>query len=86
MDAASYMSGRNQLLGAVMESFERLAAAYDLVLVEGAGSPAEINLRQRDIARITSYNVCYTKLLRRMDLVSFSPYTEYYVASPITQG
>ncbi|MEZ5986065.1 MAG: cobyric acid synthase [Hyphomonas sp.] len=52
MDAASYMGGRDQLLGAVMESFGRLTAAYDLVLVEGAGSPAEINLRQRDIANM----------------------------------
>ena len=52
MDAASYMAGRDQLLGAVMESFERLTATYDLVLVEGAGSPAEINLRQRDIANM----------------------------------
>ena len=34
----------------VLESFRRLTADYDLVLVEGAGSPAEINLRKGDIA------------------------------------
>ena len=52
MDAADYMSRRNQLMGAVMESFERLSAQHDLIIVEGAGSPAEINLRNRDIANM----------------------------------
>ena len=36
----------------VLESFRRLTADYDLVLVEGAGSPAEINLRKDDIANM----------------------------------
>ncbi len=40
------------LLPAVLEAFERLAGAADLVLVEGAGSPAEINLRAGDIANM----------------------------------
>lgn len=52
MEAADYMAQRDQLMGAVMESFERLSARHDLVLVEGAGSPAEINLRARDIANM----------------------------------
>ena len=52
MDAASYMAHRHRFLDAVLESFDRLAAAHDLVLIEGAGSPAEINLRDRDIANM----------------------------------
>ncbi|MEM6761216.1 MAG: cobyric acid synthase, partial [Pseudomonadota bacterium] len=36
----------------VLESFERLKAGHDLVLVEGAGSPAEVNLRAGDIANM----------------------------------
>jgi adenosylcobyric acid synthase len=39
-------------MGAVLDSFQRLSAAHDLVLVEGAGSPAEVNLRARDIANM----------------------------------
>lgn len=52
MDAAHYMAHRGDLLERVMESFNRLTAAHDLVIVEGAGSPSEINLRARDIANM----------------------------------
>ena len=52
MQAADYMAQRDRLSDAVFESFHRLASAHDLVLIEGAGSPAEINLRARDIANM----------------------------------
>jgi adenosylcobyric acid synthase len=52
VDAARYMADRGALLAPVMASFERLAGAHDLVLVEGAGSPAETNLRAGDIANM----------------------------------
>ncbi|MAN46671.1 MAG: cobyric acid synthase [Alphaproteobacteria bacterium] len=52
MDAAKYMAHRSELMTPVMQSFERLAAKHDLILIEGAGSPAEINLRDRDIANM----------------------------------
>jgi len=50
--AREYGQLKSQLLPVVMESFRRLETAYDLVLVEGAGSPAEINLRAGDIANM----------------------------------
>ncbi len=50
--AAEYMSRRDMLMGAVETSFTRLTNTYDLVIVEGAGSPAEVNLRARDIANM----------------------------------
>ena len=52
MQAADYMATRDTLLDAVMESFTRLKQQYDMVIVEGAGSPAEVNLRARDIANM----------------------------------
>ena len=52
LSAAEYMARRDRLMVPVMESFERLAGAFDLVLVEGAGSAAETNLRARDIANM----------------------------------
>ena len=50
--AREYAAMKPSLMGAVLESFERLKARADLVLVEGAGSPAEVNLRKADIANM----------------------------------
>ena len=52
MEAAHYMAQRGGLLAPVLESFEKLIGAFDLVIVEGAGSAAETNLRERDIANM----------------------------------
>jgi len=51
-EARQYQSLKPELLPFVLESFDRLAAAADLVLIEGAGSPAEVNLRAGDIANM----------------------------------
>ena len=50
--AAGYQSRKAELLNICLESFHRLEAECDLVLVEGAGSPAETNLRRGDIANM----------------------------------
>ncbi len=50
--ARDYQGLKAHLLDAVMASWERLKARAELVIVEGAGSPAEINLRDRDIANM----------------------------------
>lgn len=50
--ASGDFSRRGDFLPRVLESFERLSADADLVIVEGAGSPAETNLRARDIANL----------------------------------
>ncbi len=47
-----YQRLKPQLLGAVLDSFETVKTGADLVIVEGAGSPAEINLRAGDIANM----------------------------------
>ncbi|WP_083097895.1 cobyric acid synthase [Pseudophaeobacter leonis] len=50
--AGSFMRDKTGLLEAALDSYHRLAAQVDLVLIEGAGSPAETNLRQGDIANM----------------------------------
>lgn len=50
--AREYSRLKPTLMTAVLESFGRLKAAHDLVIVEGAGSPAEVNLRAGDIANM----------------------------------
>ncbi|MGL4279991.1 MAG: cobyric acid synthase [Albidovulum sp.] len=50
--ARDYAALKPQLMTSVLESFGRLKASHDLVIVEGAGSPAEVNLRSGDIANM----------------------------------
>ena len=48
LDAGEYATGRTHLAEAAFAAYTELASSHDLVVVEGAGSPAEINLRHRD--------------------------------------
>ena len=50
--AAEYMAGRAALLPEILAAYCRLAAEADIVVVEGAGSAAEVNLRAGDIANM----------------------------------
>lgn len=52
LKARDYAKAKPQLLSKTLESFHRLCETADLVVIEGAGSPAEINLRQGDIANM----------------------------------
>ncbi len=52
LKARDYAKAKPELLSKTVESFQRLAADADLVIIEGAGSPAEINLRAGDIANM----------------------------------
>ena len=52
LDARAYHDAKRLAMTAVMASWRRLSAEFDCVIVEGAGSPAEVNLRDRDIANM----------------------------------
>jgi len=52
LGSANFIEGRRPLLPEVLASWERLSARCDVVVIEGAGSPAEINLRDGDIANM----------------------------------
>ncbi|KTF11292.1 MULTISPECIES: cobyric acid synthase [Pseudoalteromonas] len=52
MEAGKYHDYKKVAMDAVLTSHNRLAKRFDLLLVEGAGSPAEINLRENDIANM----------------------------------
>ncbi len=52
LDAGDYRRRKDAWLAAVLQSWHRLRAQADLVIVEGAGSPAETNLRAGDIANM----------------------------------
>ena len=52
LSAKKYHQFKKQAMQAVLESHNRLTKQYELIVVEGAGSPAEINLREGDIANM----------------------------------
>lgn len=52
MEALEYHAYKQTARAAVLESHQRLCAQYPVIVVEGAGSPAEINLREGDIANM----------------------------------
>ena len=52
MKAADYFQYKRQLVPRVMEAYRSLAAENDIIVLEGAGSPAEINLKQEDIVNM----------------------------------
>ncbi len=52
MNAASYHDYKLYAMDAVQDSYGRLSEKFECIVVEGAGSPAEINLRDRDIANM----------------------------------
>ncbi|HVL75623.1 MAG TPA: cobyric acid synthase [Noviherbaspirillum sp.] len=52
MNARDYHAYKTTAMQAVLASYRRLRERFDVIIVEGAGSPAEINLRDRDIANM----------------------------------
>ncbi|MES2770450.1 MAG: cobyric acid synthase [Pseudomonadota bacterium] len=52
LNAQEYHAYKTVAMTAVLESYARLSQQYACIIVEGAGSPAEINLRDRDIANM----------------------------------
>ncbi len=52
LEATSYHDYKPTAMLAVLDSYQRLARQFDCIIVEGAGSPAEINLRANDIANM----------------------------------
>ncbi len=52
MDARDYFAYKKRLIPEVVKAYESLAAEYELIVLEGAGSPAEINLKQEDLVNM----------------------------------
>ena len=52
MSAREYFAYKRNLIPEVKKAYEKLASEYDIVVIEGAGSPAEINLKQEDLVNM----------------------------------
>lgn len=52
MSARDYFAYKKQLVPEIMKAYNKLSEAYDIIVLEGAGSPAEINLKEDDIVNM----------------------------------
>lgn len=67
-EARTYFEQRAELAGRVRESYERLAGQYDVMIIEGAGSAAEMNLRDRDLANWSAVELADARVVLVADI------------------
>lgn len=63
MPAVKYHSYKKKALNKVMDSFDRLKKQYEIIVIEGAGSPAEINLKKEDIVNMKMAQIANAPVL-----------------------
>ena len=52
MTASEYFRRKRELVPQIMESYEKISASHDIIVIEGAGSPVELNLKSDDIVNM----------------------------------
>ena len=78
LSALEYQDIKSGLRSFVKDSFETLTSTYDVVIVEGAGSPAEINLRKNDLANMGFALMFNTPVLIVGDIDRGGVYASFY--------
>lgn len=68
MKAREYYAFKNNAWEAVCESYQRLSKEFDLIVIEGAGSPAEVNLKENDIVNMKMAEMAEAKVLLVSDI------------------
>ncbi len=69
MSARDYHLGKNlELLPHIAAAFEKLAQEYEIIVLEGAGSPAEVNLKERDLANMRAAKMAGAPVLLVADI------------------
>lgn len=63
MNAVDYYPYKKQLIAPIMEAYKSLASENDIIVLEGAGSPAEINLKQDDIVNMGMAKLAHAPVL-----------------------
>ena len=63
VNAQDYFANRDEHMQAVRQAFDYLQERHDLIIIEGAGSPAEINLRERDIVNMATARMANAPVL-----------------------
>ena len=78
MDAAAYYRRKREFIPAILEAYEGLAAEYDVIVIEGAGSPAEINLKADDIVNMGLAKLVDTPVLLAGDIDRGGVFAQLY--------
>ncbi|MCI9589069.1 MAG: cobyric acid synthase [Lachnospiraceae bacterium] len=78
MTAREYFSYKKSLIPQIEESYQRLAAQYDIIVIEGAGSPAEINLKQEDIVNMGMAKLANAPVLLAGDIDRGGVFAQLY--------
>jgi adenosylcobyric acid synthase len=68
LNARDYYGFKRRLIPKITESYERLAAQFDIIVLEGAGSPVEINLRDNDIVNMFMAHLARSPVLIAADI------------------
>jgi adenosylcobyric acid synthase len=78
MSAAEYFSMKKTLVPGIMAAYDSLAAQYDVIVIEGAGSPAEINLRDGDIVNMGMARLAQSPVLLVGDIDRGGVFAQLY--------
>lgn len=68
MTAAEYYRNKKKFVPAIMDAYKRLESQYDIIVIEGAGSPAEINLKAEDIVNMGMARMAQAPVLLAGDI------------------
>lgn len=68
MKAMDYYANKKKLIPEIEKAFNRLAEEYDIIVIEGAGSPAEINLKENDIVNMGMARIAKSPVLLAGDI------------------
>lgn len=78
MDAKAYYAYKNKLRTMVMDAYSELASRFDIVVIEGAGSPAEINLRDQDLVNMGMAEMANSPVLLAGDIDPGGVFAQLY--------
>lgn len=78
MQAKEYFAYKKELIPVIQEAYEALDRAYDIIVIEGAGSPAEINLKQDDIVNMGMAELAGAPVLLVGDIDRGGVFAQFY--------